>query len=734
MRETPFWRRYERLLGRDAGTDVDDELETHLALRVENLMRQGHSESEAQAQAEREFGDVARIRREMNAIGRKRRRRERRAAWRDSLGQDLRLAGRMLRTSPGFASVVVFTLALGIGGTTAVFSVFESVLLAPLPYEEPGQLVRFYQYSEGALDPFRDLLTGPHFNQVRDQVSSVEGVTALYDFRETGLDLAEGGRAERLRVLAVSGGYFRVLRAWPLRGRGFGRDDEGPGRSRLVGTGHVVLSHELWQNRFGGGSDILGSTILLSAEPYTVVGIAPASFEDPIVGEVDAWLPLNLARRGANNEGNHFLTAIGRLRNGIGIEQARAELGSLNRALAERWPDVAEDTLLIVPLKEDLVSASSGTLRVLLMAVGLVLLVVCVNVANLFLVRATGRNREFAIRSALGSQGIRIARQLLVESLLLAALGGLLGLVLAEVGVDALLALGQDAIPRLAEAGLDATVLGFAALVTVGTGLAFGVAPALRFARIRPAAALREQSRSATGSPRERRLRSGLAGAQVALALALLAGAGALIASFHRLQQVDLGFRTERVLTFEVNLPIARYDAAQRAAFQEELARRLEAVPGVSAAGGTSRLPATGLYHTWGTEVLSGSRAGTEQSWISAQQRIVSGHFFRALEIPLLAGRLFDARDDAAAPPRSVVSAAFAGQAFPGVPLDEVVGERIAPLGEEREIIGVVGEVTLDTRGTPGWTVYQAHRQYAADRNWTLSQVVSTELDRKSVV
>lgn len=725
MRDTPTWRRYLRFLGSDPARDVEDELEFHFAMRVDDLVRRGRSEADARAQATREFGDVERIRREMRELGRERLRREHRASWWSALGQDLRLAARTLRQSPGFTTVVLATLALGIGGTTAVFSVVETVLLAPLPYEEPGQLVRFYQFNEGEANPYRHYLDGPHFKELRANASAFEGVAAFYTYRETGRDLAGDRTARRLRVLEVSGDYFGVLKAALFRGRAFDREDE-------VGLRHVILSHALWRRDFGGDPDIVGETVRMSAEPYTVVGIAAEGFEDPVAGAVDAWLPLDLARSGANMLDNHYLSALARLRGGVGMEQARSELASLNHALAERWPGVAKDTLIMVPLKEDLVGGARGTLGLLLLAVGLVLLVACVNVANLSLVRSTGRSREFAIRSALGSGGVRIARQLLVESIMLAALGGVLGLIVASVGVDVLGILGADAIPRLTDVGLNPRVLGFAALVTLATGIACGVAPAVRFAGTEPAAVLREQLRAATGSRRLARLRTSLAVAQVSLALTLLAGAGALVLSFHRLQQVELGFRIERVLAFDVSLPSVRYDAARRAAFQEELARRLEAIPGVTAAGGTSRLPATGSQHSWGTRLIGGPRA--EETWIDAEQRIVSGHFFEALQIPIIAGRLFDARDDDAAPPRAIVSAAIARAAFPDRPVTDVIGQRIAPLGQEREIIGVVGDVALDARGTPAPTIYQAHRQYADDRNWALSHVVATASSPETII
>ncbi|MPY87594.1 MAG: FtsX-like permease family protein [Luteitalea sp.] len=698
--------------------DVRYELDAHIDLLTDRYLRSGLTPDEAYTAARRQLGNTTLVRQEiydMNSI-----------AWVEGLTQDVRYALRQLRRSPGFAAVVVATLALGIGGTTAVFSVVQAVLLAPLPYEEPGQLVRLYLQEPD--DPStRASFSGPQLMALRDEAASFEDVAGLYTYSETGLDLVEDGQAERLRVLEVTSDYFRTLRSGPLRGPGFDRDDE-------VGTPRVVLSDGLWRTRFDGDPSILGATIHLSGEPYEVVGIAPQDFEDPLVGHVDAWLPYDLV--GDTFDQNYSVTTIGRLRSGVNVEQARAELDALNPSIAERWPRAERNTVVALPLKEDLVATSRAPLQLLLVAVGLVLLVACVNVANLVLVRATGRLHEFAIRAALGSGGVRIARQLLVESGILAVLGGSLGLVLAGFGVNVLTVLGSDGIPRLDDVGFDPAVLGFAVAVTLATAVVSGVAPAVRFGGIDPNRTLSQQSRSATGARGHGRLRSGLAAAQLALALTLLVGAGALMASFHRLQQVDLGFRVERVLTFDVSVPTVRYDAEQRAAFQEELARRIETIPGATAAGGTSRLPATGSYHPWGTQIESGPLAGTCVCQpLKIQQRTVSGDFFAALEIPLLAGRTFDARDDANAPSRAVVSARFARRAFPDMPFEDAIGQRITSLGEfEREIIGVVGDVTLDPYGTPTLIVYHAHRQFASNRNWALSQVVATELPPERIL
>ena len=685
------------------------EVEAHLDLLAERYVEQGLSPDEARRAARRQFGSVATIQREIRDLNSLR--------LVEQAGQDLRYASRQIRRAPGFAAVVIATLGLGIGATTAVFSVVQAVLLTPLPYDEPGQLVRFHQYRPDQPDT-RDVLAGTHFVFLREHTASFEDVAALAHYSETGLDLSVNGRAERLRVLRVSSGYFSTLRAQPRLGQGFERDDE-------TGVRKVVLSDAVWRARFDANPSIVGRSVLLSAEPYEVVGVAPPGFEDPVAPDVAAWIPYNLARD--TYEENNSLTAIGRLRKGIGIPRAQAELDALSGPMRERWPAAAKSAILATPLHEELVSTARTPLRLVFAAAALVLLIACVNVANLVLVRATGRTHELAVRSALGSSRVRLIRQLLVENALLAALGGVAGLVVAMVSVRGLQRLGAHALPRLESIGLDPHVLLFALVATAFSVVVFGVAPSLRLANVHPTDAFRQQSRSTTGGRGLARLRGALVAGQMALALALVAGAGVLLASFHQLQQIDPGIDARGVLTFDVHLPTARYDVDRRVAFQEELARRLEALPGVRSAGGISRLPVTGTYHPWNAHIRTGPLAGTvvDRGRFALQQRTVSGHVFEALGIPIVAGRTFDDRDDVSAPNRAVVSASFARQAFPGLPYEAVLGQRIGVAGRDLDIIGIVGDVTLDVYGTPTMAVYQAHRQFGSNRNWALVQVVA---------
>jgi predicted permease len=497
--------------------DTRQEFDAHLDLLVERYISLGLSADEARTAARRQFGNPEVMRQEihdMNSIG-----------WVEQVARDLRFAGRQLRRGPGFAAVVAATLGLGIGGTTAVFSIVQAVLMAPLPYEQPGQLVRFFQQEPDRPDT-RDVLAGTHFTFLREHAASFDDVAALAHYSETGLDLVSDGRAERLRVLRVSSGYFNTLRSLPKVGRAFDRDDE-------TGTRRVVLSDRIWRTRFASSPSVVGSTIRLSDEPYEVAGIAPPGFADPVSPDVAAWIPYALARD--TYEENNSLTAIGRLRSGITLERAQAELGTLARPMRERWPHASKSAIIAVPLQDELVATARGPLHLLLAAVILVLLIACVNVAGLVLVRATGRVHEFAVRAALGSSRAQLVRQLLVESLLLAGAGGVLGLAAGAVGIRVLRRLGRDALPRIDAVGLDRTVLAVAMMTTVATAIAVSVAPALRLSRVAPIDALRQQSRSATGARGLARLRGTLVAAQVALALTLVTGAAVLLGSLYRL-------------------------------------------------------------------------------------------------------------------------------------------------------------------------------------------------------
>ncbi len=643
----------------------------------------------------------------------------------ESLG-DMQYALRNLARNPGFAAVVILTLALGIGGTTAVFSAVDAVLLAPLPYDEPGQLVRLYGASVNDLS-FRGFSSPVQFGAYREQLPSLESVAAILTYNTKGADVGAGEDVRRIRVLPTSANYLAMLRARPELGRGFQSEDEnGSGIEDNVDAAPVVLlSHGFWQDQLHGDPGAVGRTLVMNGVAYTVTGVMPDGFKDPVAGAVDAWVPLDLSQaRDPNEAGNHYLTVVGRLRRDASLARAQAELDGLSLRLAEQYPSIKEERARLYPLKEDIVGSSSRALEIMMGAVGLVLLLVCVNIANLMLVRGSERSREFALRTALGAGRTRIVRQLLVESLSLAMAGAMAGLLVARLAMAAIVVLGSGTIPRLASLSLNPWLLVFALAVAVGCAVVFGLTPAIRAARTQPGDALRDQSRSSTGGRRSLRVREWLVAWQVALAVILLVGAGLLLASFARIQRVPLGVKADHVLTFELNLPSARYDSMARAQFYEQIATALAALPGVRAAGGISKLPATGAYHQWGVAAISGPLAGDAQrGHIGAQNRTVSGEYFQAAGIPVLAGRTFTQGDDARAPDRVVVSKSLAERLYPGT---NAVGQKLHTGGRDSEIIGVVGDVAVDNEGRSDTYVYHAHRQFAGDRNWALTQVVAT--------
>ena len=628
---------------------------------------------------------------------------------------DLTHAVRRLRDSPRFAAVAVLTLAIGIGGTTAVYSAIDAVLLQPLPYQQPGQLVRIYQYRGNETD-FEGFVSGPYFRAYRTDLASFDGVAALYNYDQEGADIGSGVSAERIPVLPVTASYFGVMRVQPVLGRAFRPSEE-------VGTAVAVVSDRLWRRVLGSRSDALGTVLTMNGVPFTIIGVMPRGFNDPLAGGVEVWTPLDVITPDeSHSPGNHYLTILGRLRPGVGRRAAQAELDALNLSLGATYPDVNDTRARLVSLKEDIVGPATRTLELVLGAVGLVLLLVCVNLANLLLVRGSERSRELAVRAAIGASRGRLIRLLLAESVVLAVVGGVAGVALGRLAMPVIVSLGSGSIPRLAGLSLNWPVLAFAAGLASTSAIVFGLVPAVRGSRTAPATAMRSESTATTGGRSLGRLRAALVVSQVALAFLLLIGAGLLLASVNQLRQTDLGVTTENILTFELHLPAARYDSMARARFYDRFAADVEALPGVRAAGGVSKIPATGSYNTWGAQPLTGPLAG-EPHYPQSEERVVSGDYFRAVGIRLLRGRLFDEHDVAGAPHRVVISAQLADRIFPGV---DAIGQRLRTGDIDCPVIGVVNDVAVDPEGRTAGFVYHAHRQYAGDRNWALTQVVAS--------
>ncbi|MGH9937443.1 MAG: ABC transporter permease [Blastocatellia bacterium] len=557
-----------------------------------------------------------------------------------TLWQDLRYGARMLVKNPGFTLIAVITLALGIGANTAIFSVVNGVLLKPLPYEEPERLMLLTEYGAN----FGEMsISYPNFVDWRAQNRVFEkiGVYNRDDYNLTG-----SGEVERLRAAQMSADIFDALRVKAALGRVYTNDEDKPGASPVV-----VLSHGLWQRRFGGAPNIVGRTLTLNDRGYTVIGVMPRGFLLPT--RVEMWVPVGPLsdQEGWKQRGNHpGLYAVARLKPGVTLEQAREDMKNVTAALEKQYPDNNQgNSATITPLLEIYVSDIRWALYVLLGAVGFVLLIACANVASLTLARAAARQKEMAVRAALGASPWRVVRQLLTESVLLALLGGALGLLLAEWGVEAILAISPEgAIPRVGEISPDTSVLLFTAAVSILTGVVFGLAPALQSSRADAQETLKETARSLTG--RRHWLRGVMVVMEIALTLVLLVGAGLLIRSFFRLQQVNPGFAAESALTFVVSLPERKYpDTAvdRRIDFFNQVGEKIEALPGVQSVGLSSGLPLGN--NGWQTSfIVAGQPAPPPGQAPSMEVCVADIGYFETMRIPLLRGRWFNEQDNRA--------------------------------------------------------------------------------------
>jgi putative ABC transport system permease protein len=608
-----------------------------------------------------------------------------------TLLQDIRYAVRRLLKSPGFAVVAVGALALGIGANTAIFSVVNSVLLRPLPYPAPEQLVQLWEARPRQNMPRVEI--APHeFLAWADQSQSFQRLAAI-DVAE--YNLTGRGEPERVSGSLVSAAYFPLLGVTPARGRTFLEEEDRPGANNVV-----VLGHELWQSRFNSDPSIVGQTLSLDGVACTVVGVLPRGFRLPNGAELARPIAFDADDR---KPGSHYLNVLGRLKEGVAVAQAEAEMATVAARVEQSLGGTnVGHQVLVVPLHEEVVGGSRTALLVLLGAVALVLLIACANVANLLLARAAARRREVAVRAALGASRWRIVRQLLAESLLLSALGGVLGLLLAVWGVELLVRLDPTGVQRAGEVTLDWRVLAFTLGLSVLTGLLFGLAPALQASKADFVESLKEGGRSGQGLARSR-LRSALVVAEVALTLVLLVGAGLLLKSFSRLLAVDPGLDPRGVLTLDVALPPAKYAEPQRVmAFYERLLQEAAALPGVQAAGAVSVLPLAG-DDTSNFVLIEGRAPLPPGQALRAGRRNVTTDYFRALGISLKQGRGLTASDASGAQPVLVINEAMARSFFPG---EEPIGKRIRTGGDKSpwvEIVGVVGDVRhrgldVDTR------------------------------------
>ncbi len=615
----------------------------------------------------------------------------------ESIYKDLRFSLRVLINSPGFTFVAILTLALGIGANSAVFSIVNSVLLKPLPYQDPDKLVVALHGGTSPVSP-------ADFFDWKRQANSFEQLAAAEIW---GPNLTGRDRPEQIQALRATDNLFALLGVQPVLGRGFLPGEDQPGAQPVV-----VLSQGLWQRRFGGDQKILGQTLTLDGNSYTVIGVMPPGFQFPMFWATNAemWAPLVIADR-TGNRAARSLRIFGRLKPDVSLAQAQTEMSAITARLTEQYPKTnTESNVSVIPLKKKVVGDVQPTLLVLLSAVGLVLLIACINIANLLLARASGREKEIAVRLALGATRFRLVRQMLTESLLLALIGGGAGLLLAFWSVNLFLsALPEGTLPRSKAISLDTPALVFTLLLTLLTGLFFGLAPAWQATRPDLNEALKAGGRNAAANPGSHRLRSLLVVSQVALALMLLIGAGLLIRSFMKLQSVDPGFSPRNVLTMTVSVAgSAESDGARRAVFYQQLLERIDGLPGVESSSAINHLPLDG--DVWGFSFsIEGRPAPEPGERMRAAYRVALPGYFHTMGISLDRGRDFTDRDTKDAPGVIIINETLARRYWPN---EDPIGKRIKMGSAESDaewlsIAGVVKDVKQEEwTEEPGNEVY----------------------------
>jgi putative ABC transport system permease protein len=598
----------------------------------------------------------------------------------ETLLADVRYGLRSLLKRPGFTIVALLALTLGIGANTAIFSLVNAVLLRPLPFPEPDRLVWAWGNIRGGGN--RASVAPLDYLDYRERNKTFSEFAAMFSI-PVPVNFTGGGEPERLTGAGVTGNYFQALGVQPLMGRTFQFENEHSGQDNVV-----VLSYGLWQRRFGGDPSILNKTITLNGRSHSVIGVMPRDFSFPRSAEL--WVPMNfdggpeMKQRKA-----HFLRPIGRLKPGVTLEQAQADTDIVAKQLEAQFPDTNTNwNLRLVSLREQLVGSTRATLLILFGAVGFVLLIACANVANLMLVRAASRQREIALRTALGASRFRIVRQMITESVLLAIIGGALGTLLATWGVDALVKLSEGSLPSTAIVKIDLTVLGFTLLLSIVTGVLFGLAPALRTVKLSLGETLKEGGRGGGEGAHRSRTRSLLVVAETAVAVVLLIGAGLLIKSLVRLQNINPGFDPNNVLTMRVDLPRQKYKTPDKAvSFFQQLEQRVGALPGVETVGLVTELPLSGQPNDAPFTV-----EGKPDQVFDFDFRRVNQDYFRALRIPLLRGRTFTSQEVAHSDNVMIISDQLASQVFPN---DNPLGKRLVMniSNEAYEIVGVVGDL-----------------------------------------
>ena len=692
MPRDPMWRRYDRLSGPDIPADVDEELEFHVQTLAERIAREeGVAAEEARRRAEAAFGDRARAAAACRDIGERRRRRLGLVAALGGLRRDVRHALRRLGRAPGFALVAVLTLALGIGANTAIFSVVHGVLLRPLPFADAGRLAMVWN-DNSAFTTRTDVTSWPTFQDWRARSQAFHSMAG---FTGGQVNLTGEFEATRLPRGQVEPGFFDVLGVEPVVGRTFTAGEGVPGQHRVV-----ILGHRFWTERFGADRGVLGRSLVLAGQDYQVVGVMPAGMDFPNGAEL--WTPLALPEELRAARGALFLRVVGRLSGGADMASAQREMSDVSAALAQEYPDQARFGVYVQPLRDHLVGDVRPMLLLLLGAVALVLLIACANVANLFLSRAAARDREMAVRTALGAGRARLVAQLLTESVVVALLGGAAGLTLAYGGVALFRTAAPADLPRVDQVAVDPTVLLFTVVVSVVTGLLFGMAPALQALRRDTTMPLREGGRGGVGRRTGRRLRDGLVVAELALSVILLVGAGLLARSFAELSSQDTGFGSQGVLTARVALAGPTYqEPTAGLAFWEGLVARVGALPGVEAVGAGSDVFLAALPNS-GPIAVEGQPARAELAGVELTYDAATPGFFAAVGTPFLAGRDFTVADRQGAEDVAIINRSAAELWWPG---QDPVGRRFKFGSPESQapwnrVVGVVEDARRTAQNT----------------------------------
>ena len=677
--------------------ELDEELRYHLDRQIEENLAVGMTATEARYAALRAMGGIEQHKEECRDM--------RRVNFIEDFIQDLHYGLRVLVKSPVFTIVAVLSLALGIGANTAIFSVVNGLLLQPLPYPEPERIVDVWHTPPQESFPGMATFSVSPGNYL-DWKNQNESFEHMAVYQGAGFSMSNGDTPVTVIGTAVSSEFFSVLRSTPIQGRTFLPEEEQPGHNQVV-----VLGHGLWQRAFGGDPYLIGQTLSLDSQKFTVIGIMPSGFEFPQEGEL--WVPLAWDDKERQIRAIHDYGVIARLKPDVSLTKAQAEMSTISSRLEQQYPEANKGWgAVVIPLREDLVGDIRPALLVLFGAVGFVLLIACANVANLMLARGANRKKEIAIRIALGAARSRIVRQLLTESILLSTAGGVLGLLLAGWGSQVLVQMSSGSLPIPREISMDRWALGFTLLLSFAAGIVAGIAPAFQLSTAETSETLKQGTGRNGGSSASQRTRKALVIAEVILSLILLIGAGLMIRSFWKLQQVNPGFDTSNTLVMGVGLPATKYpDPQQQAVFFDRVLEQISTLPGVVSAGSTTTLPLSGSGSTQ-PFTIQGRPEPLVAEQPTAKMRYISPDYFRAMGIPLRQGRFFNDQDRDKGTQVLIISETMAQQFWPA---EDPIGKRLTPSfhleAGGREIVGVVGDVKAGLDADTAPVMYMPYKQ-----------------------